>query len=141
MQESVRFTNDSITVFDDTGIPLSLQLLAGTSQRGVTARWAGVIGATMISVEVRNIDFKSAEETYPLLISEVFVDANVSRNVDLPYAGVEVRHRLGKIWFMATINDRPNSILIKGLPDLSQLQLEDAFNNATARISWQPWKR
>jgi len=138
MDQRVSYTNDRITVFDDTGIPLSLHLLEGTAREGVTARWSGLIGANMISVEVRNIDFKSAEDSYPLLISEVFVDVNVSRGAELPYAGAEIERQLGKIWFMATIHDKPNTILIKGLPMLSQRQLEDAFNNATAVVSWKP---
>jgi hypothetical protein len=56
---------------------------------------------------------------------------NFTPNQDLPYAGAAK----GKLWFMATIEGKAVTVTITSIRDLSERQLEDAFNSAVASIT------
>ena len=131
------YTNGPATRFGETGIPIALQEARKQPPGIVSAWYRGIIQGRLIEVEVRDMDFTRELDHMPLLLSEMWVDAAVAKSAVLPYAGSQVERGMGTIWFMATINDRPYTVTLKGLPKLTERQLEDIFNGATAKVSWK----
>ena len=136
MSKRVPYKNGPGTRFGDKGVPIALHHLAKDKQGKVTARYSGILLGKMIDVAVSNIDFSWAPDHIPLFFSEMWVDAIVAQAIALPYAGSQVAHGVGTVWFMATIDGTPHEVVLKGLPRLTENQLEDTFNNATAAVLW-----
>jgi hypothetical protein len=95
-------------------------------------RWSEVIaGGKVITVSVspiRGLKRSVLESAFAPSQAEI---VNFTPDHDLPYAGAAK----GKLWFMATIRDKPVTVTITSIRGLTERQLEDAFNSAVARIT------
>jgi len=99
---------------------------AGTSE----IQWEKVLGEKLITITVTNI---SGVPQYELEIdfrNSVARISNLMTGHPLPFASAA----RGKLWWVATINNKTVTVEVSGIRLLTEIQLEDAFANSMARI-------
>ncbi|MBE0481709.1 MAG: hypothetical protein IBX68_12120 [Dehalococcoidia bacterium] len=109
----------------DTGLPLSF---AGTRRDALA--WSTTISRKTIALEVTGIGLlsqKQMEGAFALSTARV---SRVVKGRELPFAGAA----RGKLWWLATINDKLVQVEVSGIRGLTERQLEDAFSGSVAVI-------